>query len=169
MSTQNPKPNKAGKKWTELDHNQLLDLIENDNSIEDIALKLERTVGAIKSHSLKAAYELISQGDWTAEELSTKFNLPVLDISRYQEREDEKKMNPPQKRVTRSNKDEQQDEPINFDYKRSFNSTTKTRSILIPVPKSIKEINTIPQTYNEKTLALLTEIRDSLKIIAANK
>lgn len=167
MST---KPNKSGKKWTEFDHNQLLDLIEKDYTIEDIALKLERTVAAIKTKLLKETYELINQGDWTIEELSDRFNLPALEILRYQVHEDEMKMNPPQKRTTRSEtkeKEKQESEDVNS--KRSFSSATKTRNVLVPLPKSSKEVDLKTQTYEEKSLALLTEIRDSLRIIAAKK
>lgn len=181
MST--PKPNNSGKKWTESDHNQLLNLVEKDYTIEDIALELERTVAAIRTKLLKETYELINTTDWTAEELSKKFKLPALDISNYQEREDEKKLNPPEKRVTRSQvketkeatEEKRTDESKNVSPKRSFSSATKTRNTLIPAPKNpktlnVKEINTpLPQTYNEQTLALLTEIRDSLRIIAAKK
>jgi leucyl aminopeptidase len=165
MSTKNfDKPTRAGKKWTDDDNYELLTLISSEYSIEDVATKLERTVGAIKTHLLKLIYDLLNQNDWTVEELSTKYKLSVLEISNYQEREDKKKLNPPQKRTTRSDtKQEEQD----VETKRSFSSATKTRSVLIPQPKTIT--NTTPLTYEEKSLALLTEIRDSLKIIAAKK
>lgn len=177
MSNQTPeKPIKAGKKWSQEDNFELLDLIENGNSIEDVALKLGRTPSAIKSRLIKEMYYLICQGDWTVEELSNKYNLTASEISNYQEREDKKKLNPPQKQTTRSetlklsNKDEEYDKQTN-DTKRSFSSATKTRSILIPTSKiaNTKETNIKQQTYEDKSLALLTEIRDSLKIIASKK
>lgn len=182
MSVKNSdKPSRAGKKWTEEDNYELLDLLSSEHTIEDIAIKLGRTVGAIKTHLLKVIYELLNQGDWTAEELSIKYKLPVLEISNYQEREDKKKMNPPQKRVTRSDVikklDEKSDEHNQNNSKRSFSTVTKTREVLSPVKNKIPETKNsdvqyfavLPQTYEEKSLALLTEIRDSLKIIAAKK
>ena len=172
MSTHNtPKPNKAGKKWSDLDQCQLLDLVEADNTMEDIALKLERTIPAIKSRLLKETYDLINQGDWTVEELANRYKLSESEITKYQQREDEKKMNPPEKRETRSDTLKNQQNEETNENKRSFSSATKTRSVLIPAPKNtnVKEAIVTPQTYEEKSLALLTEIRDSLRIIAAKK
>ncbi len=171
-----PKPNNAGKKWTELDHCKLLDLVETENTIEEVALKLERSVGGVKARLLKETYDLINTGDWTAEELSDKFKLSVADISRYQEREDQKKLNPPEKRTTRSETAEKKEEAKEIDSKRSFSTATKTRNVLTPLPKNItskniknQELDIMPQTYNEQSLALLTEVRDLLRIIAAKK
>jgi len=169
----NQKPNKAGKKWTDLDQCKLLDLVESENNIEDIAAKLERTVGAVKARLLKETYDLISQGDWTSEELSTKFKISNSEILRYQEREDNKKLNPPEKRVTRS---QTFNNTTNTEEKRTFSSATKTRSILMPNNKDLSqkvfntESNNLPaKTHEEKTLTLLTEIRDLLQIIADKK
>lgn len=159
MSTK--RPNNAGKKWTDLDQCQLLDLLETENSLENIALKLERSVGAVKTRLLKETYDLLTQGDWTVEELATRYKLSEDEISNYQQREDYKKMNPPDKRVTRS-----QTNQDNANNQKTFSSVTKTRQVL--TPNNDKEV-ILPQTYEEKSLALLTEMRDLLRIIASKK
>jgi hypothetical protein len=171
MATKNfDKPTRAGKKWTDDDNYELLTLISSDYTIENVAIKLERTTGAIKTHLLKLIYDLLNQSNWTVEELSLKYKLSVLEISSYQEREDKKKMNPPQKRTTRSDAIKKQlNESDDIFNEKSFSSSTKTRNVLSPTTKNLnaKELDT--RTYEEKSLALLTEIRDSLKIIAAKK
>ena len=178
FSTQNPdKPARAGKKWTDDDHNKLLALTINKNTIEEVASELERTVAAVKSRLLKEAYTSISKGNWTAEELSARYKLSVSDILRYQEREDEKKINPPEKRTTRSQTREN-NENINDTFKndKTFNSITRTQPLpillsKIPLSKNSdnQRFNKELQTYEEKNLMLLTEIRDLLRIIADKK
>lgn len=162
------KPNQAGKKWSQLERSKLLVMVENGTSLEDIAKNLERSVGAVKSRLMKEAYDLITENGCTAEELFTKYNLPVSDILKYQEREDEKRNNPPIKRVTRSQTASEQD-----DNKRSFSAVTKTRQALNPTQnETVKPLDIQPikaMTYEEKSLVLLTEVRDLLKVIAAKK
>ena len=165
---------KAGKRWTEEDHDKLLSLTASTKiTIEDIASELGRTVAAVRSRLLKETYSLINQGDWTTEELSNRYKLPVSDILRYQEREDEKKLNPPEKRITRSDVN-----PNNrFNNDNNFGSVTKTQPVSIPsqnkiiLPKNCtsQKFNTELQTYEEKNIILLTEIRDLLRIIADKK
>jgi len=164
------KPNQAGKKWTQLERSKLLVMVENGNSLEDISKVLERSVGAIKSRLMKEAYDLITQDGWTAQDLFLRYNLPIADVLKYQEREDEKRNNPPEKRVTRSQTANEQN-----DNKRSFSAVTKTRQALNPIQDETGEIKTPNiqpikvMTYEEKTVALLTEVRDLLKVIAAKK
>ena len=82
--------------------------------------------------------------------------------------EDEKRNNPPIKRVTRSQTASEQD-----DNKRSFSAVTKTRQALNPTQnETVKPLDIQPikaMTYEEKSLVLLTEVRDLLKVIAAKK
>jgi len=165
------KPNQTGKKWTQLERNKLLVMVENGTSLEDISKNLERSVGAVKSRLMKEAYDLITQDGWSAQELFLRYNLPITDVLKYQEREDEKRNNPPEKRVTRS---QTATESSDSD-KRSFSAVTKTRQALNPIQGETMEIKTPnvqpieAMSYEEKSLALLTEIRDLLKIIAAKK
>lgn len=179
LSTQKfDKPLKSGTKWTDDDRDKLLDLTATKNTIEEVASELERTVAAVRSRLLKETYSLISQGNWTAEGLSVRFKLSVSDILRYQEREDEKKMNPPEKRVTRSDMIKTQDELNQNDIKKSFSTVTKNRQVLTPIknktpdqknPNARSFETFLPQTDQEKTLSLLAEIRDLLRIIADKK
>ena len=180
LSTQKfDKPSRSGQKWTDEDHDKLLCLTASTKTtIEDIASELGRTVAAVRSHLLKETYILINQGDWAAEELSARYKLSVSDILRYQEREDEKKRNPPEKRITRSDMIKTQDEPDLNDIKKSFSTVTKNRQVLTPGQnKTLEPKNPnvrglevfLPQTYEEKNLILLAEIRDLLRIIADKK
>jgi len=163
------KPNQAGKKWSQLERSKLLVMVENGTSLEDIAKNLERSIGAVKSRLMKETYDLITQDGWTAEELVIKYNLSISDILKYQEREDEKRNNPPVKRMTRS------ETKAEAENKRSFSAVTKTRQALNPFQDETVEIKTPNiqpikvMTYEETSLALLTEVRDLLKIIAAKK
>ena len=163
MESKSDQTNRAGKRWTEEEQHKLYSLIEI-KSMEDVAMELGRTVGAVKSRLLREAYFLVSQGGWTAKELSVKFKLQESEIVRYKEREDEKIINPPDKRVTRSQAVDD----------RSFSSVTKGKPMTVPneIIKNLKPIKTSNpqikvQTYEEQSLGLLTEIRDLLRIIAS--
>lgn len=145
------KPARNGKKWTDTDHYKLLALTATKASIEDVASELGRTVGAVKSRLLKETYTSLSQGDSTAEELAIRYKLSTSEILRYQERQEYNKMNSPEKRTTRSETRQNNENlglsldkkdrggSLNFnesnliknDNERSFSSVTRTQPLPI--------------------------------------
>jgi len=186
---------RAGKRWTDEEHDKLLALVETKATLENIATELDRSVGAIKARLLRHTYSLINQADWTAEELSDRFKLTIEEITKFKEREDYKRMNPVEKRQTRSQTlaaSQIDSKPVQFDtmdvdsklssnkfekfkttpqlFKQretinSLNSLKTSQHIPLPVRNSLNNLPCLDDKYME----ILVEIRDLLKVIAEKK
>ncbi len=79
----NPETSRAGLKWEQDEDNTLIDKINENVSIEDIAKELQRTVRSIKTRLVIKAINYSQQSGATSEEAAEKFKVDVSDINSY--------------------------------------------------------------------------------------
>ena len=81
----NPETARAGLKWSNDEDNCLLDDIKEGVNIEEIAKKLQRTEGSIKTLlTIKAIGCLSSNPDKSDEDINAEFGVSMKDISDYE-------------------------------------------------------------------------------------
>lgn len=81
----NPETARAGLKWSNDEDNCLLDDIKEGVSIEEIAKKLQRTAGSIKTRlTIKAIGSLSTNPDKSEEDINAEFGVSMKDISDYE-------------------------------------------------------------------------------------
>jgi len=73
-------PAKHGKRWTEEDKAQLLELLRNKMPIPKIAADVGRTVGSVYMASLNFVHDSNNNGK-TAEEIANEFGWSIDDVS----------------------------------------------------------------------------------------
>jgi len=81
----NPETARAGLKWSNEEDNCLLDDIREGIIIDDIAKKLKRTPGSIKTRlTIKAINCLSTNPDKSEEDINEEFGISMKDISDYE-------------------------------------------------------------------------------------
>jgi hypothetical protein len=81
----NPETARAGLKWSNDEDNCLLDDIKEGVGIDEIAKKLQRTAGSIKTRlTIKAISSLSSNPDKSEEDINAEFGVSMKDIGDYE-------------------------------------------------------------------------------------
>ena len=82
---ENPETSRAGLKWEVDEDNALINKIDEDVNIEDIAKQLQRTSGSIKTRLIVKALTLIDEDhSITLEQAADKYKITTQDIQAYQ-------------------------------------------------------------------------------------
>jgi chromosome segregation and condensation protein ScpB len=82
---ENPETSRAGLKWEVDEDNALINKIDEDVNIEDIAKQLQRTSGSIKTRLIVKALTLIDEDHTiTLEQAADKYKITTQDIQAYQ-------------------------------------------------------------------------------------
>jgi chromosome segregation and condensation protein ScpB len=90
---ENPETSRAGLKWEADEDNALLNRIDEDVSIDDIAKQLQRTTGSIKTRLIVKALLLIDEDhSITLEQAAEKYKITTQDIQTYQANKKKRQM-----------------------------------------------------------------------------
>lgn len=82
---ENPETSRAGLKWEIEEDNALINKIEDNISIDEIAKQLQRTAGSIKTRLIVKALNLIDEDhSITLENAAEKYKITMQDIQTYQ-------------------------------------------------------------------------------------
>ena len=82
---ENPETSRAGLKWEVEEDNALINKIDEDVNIEDIAKQLQRTSGSIKTRLIVKALTLIDEDhSITLDQAADKYKITTQDIQAYQ-------------------------------------------------------------------------------------
>lgn len=82
---ENPETSRAGLKWEIEEDNALINKIEDNISIDEIAKQLQRTTGSIKTRLIVKALNLIDEDhSITLENAADKYKITMQDIQTYQ-------------------------------------------------------------------------------------
>jgi hypothetical protein len=82
---ENPETSRAGLKWEVEEDNTLMDKINDNESIDDIAKQLQRTAGSIKTRLIVKALHLIDEDHAiTLDEAAERYKITTQDIQAYQ-------------------------------------------------------------------------------------
>lgn len=82
---ENPETSRAGLKWEVDEDNALINKIDENVNIEDIAKQLQRTSGSIKTRLIVKALTLIDEDhSITLEQAAEKYKITTQDIQAYQ-------------------------------------------------------------------------------------
>ena len=82
---ENPETSRAGLKWEVEEDNALINKIDDNVSIEEIAKQLQRTVGSIKTRLIVKALILIDEDHTiTLERAAERYKITMQDIQTYQ-------------------------------------------------------------------------------------
>ena len=82
---ENPETSRAGLKWEVEEDNVLMNKIDEDVNIDDIAKQLQRTTGSIKTRLIIKALALIDEDhSTTLEHAAEKYKITTQDIQTYQ-------------------------------------------------------------------------------------
>ena len=82
---ENPETSRAGLKWEVEEDNALINKIDDDVNIEDIAKQLQRTTGSIKTRLIVKALTLIDEDhSITLDQAAEKYKITTQDIQAYQ-------------------------------------------------------------------------------------
>ncbi len=90
---ENPETSRAGLKWETDEDNALLNKIEENVSIDEIAKQLQRTTGSIKTRLIVKALLLIDEDhSITLEQAAEKYKITTQDIQTYQANKKKRQM-----------------------------------------------------------------------------
>ena len=82
---ENPETSRAGLKWEVEEDNALMNKIDDDVNIEEIAKQLQRTAGSIKTRLIVKALNLIDEDhSITLDDAAVKYKITTQDIQAYQ-------------------------------------------------------------------------------------
>ena len=82
---ENPETSRAGLKWEIEEDNALINKIDDNVSIDEIAKQLQRTVGSIKTRLIVKALILIDEDHTiTLEKAAERYKITMQDIQTYQ-------------------------------------------------------------------------------------
>ena len=82
---ENPETSRAGLKWEVEEDNALMNKIDEDVNIEEIAKQLQRTTGSIKTRLIVKALTLIDEDhSITLDQAAEKYKITTQDIQAYQ-------------------------------------------------------------------------------------
>ena len=90
---ENPETSRAGLKWEADEDNALLNRIDEDVSVDEIAKQLQRTTGSIKTRLIVKALLLIDEDHTiTLEQAAEKYKITTQDIQTYQANKKKRQM-----------------------------------------------------------------------------
>lgn len=90
---ENPETSRAGLKWEADEDNALLNRIDENISIDEIAKQLQRTTGSIKTRLIVKALLLIDEDhSITLEQAAEKYKITTQDIQTYQANKKKRQM-----------------------------------------------------------------------------
>jgi chromosome segregation and condensation protein ScpB len=90
---ENPETSRAGLKWELDEDNALINKIDENVNIEDIAKQLQRTTGSIKTRLIVKALLLIDEDhSITLEQAAEKYKITTQDIQTYQANKKKRQM-----------------------------------------------------------------------------
>lgn len=125
----NPETARAGLKWSSDEDTTLLDDIKDGVSIEDIAKKLQRTAGSIKTRLIIKALVYLNENEDDAEtskaSVVESYGITEKDLDDYQEKK----------------KQREQQRTTNVGYKRSYSQNRNTVVSLSTIYALLQEIN----------------------------
>ena len=82
---ENPETSRAGLKWEVEEDNVLMNKIDEDVNIDEIAKQLQRTTGSIKTRLIIKALALIDEDhSITLDQAAEKYKITTQDIQAYQ-------------------------------------------------------------------------------------
>ena len=71
-----------GMRWTTEDHNNMLELVENGKTLEEIAEELKRTTGGVYVRIMNHAVKCVKQENMDIDMIATKYNLNLEKLSK---------------------------------------------------------------------------------------
>jgi regulator of replication initiation timing len=90
---ENPETSRAGLKWEVEEDNVLMNKIDEDVNIDEIAKQLQRTTGSIKTRLIIKALALIDEDhSITLEQAAEKYKITTQDIQAYQANKKKRQM-----------------------------------------------------------------------------
>jgi hypothetical protein len=90
---ENPETSRAGLKWEVEEDNVLMNKIDEDVNIDEIAKQLQRTTGSIKTRLIIKALVLIDEDhSITLEQAAEKYKITTQDIQAYQANKKKRQM-----------------------------------------------------------------------------
>lgn len=90
---ENPETSRAGLKWEVEEDNVLMNKIDEDVNIDEIAKQLQRTTGSIKTRLIIKALALIDEDHAiTLEQAAEKYKITTQDIQAYQANKKKRQM-----------------------------------------------------------------------------
>jgi regulator of replication initiation timing len=90
---ENPETSRAGLKWEVEEDNVLINKIDEDVNIDEIAKQLQRTTGSIKTRLIIKALALIDEDhSITLEQAAEKYKITTQDIQAYQANKKKRQM-----------------------------------------------------------------------------
>jgi len=91
---ENPETSRAGLKWEVEEDNALINKIDENVSIDDIAKTLQRTTGSIKTRLIVKALALIDEDhSITIDHAAEKYKITIQDIQTYQANKKKRQLN----------------------------------------------------------------------------
>lgn len=91
---ENPETSRAGLKWEVDEDNALINKIDENMSIDEIAKQLQRTPGSIKTRLIIKALNLIDEDhSITLEDAAEKYKITTQDIQTYQANKKKRQLN----------------------------------------------------------------------------
>lgn len=91
---ENPETSRAGLKWEVEEDNALINKIDDNVSIDDIAKTLQRTAGSIKTRLIVKALALIDEDhSITIDHAAEKYKITIQDIQTYQANKKKRQLN----------------------------------------------------------------------------
>jgi chromosome segregation and condensation protein ScpB len=91
---ENPETSRAGLKWEVEEDNALINKIDDNVSIDDIAKTLQRTAGSIKTRLIVKALALIDEDhSITIDQAAEKYKITIQDIQTYQANKKKRQLN----------------------------------------------------------------------------
>jgi chromosome segregation and condensation protein ScpB len=91
---ENPETSRAGLKWEVEEDNALINKIDENVSIDDIAKTLQRTAGSIKTRLIVKALALIDEDhSITIDQAAEKYKITIQDIQTYQANKKKRQLN----------------------------------------------------------------------------
>ena len=91
---ENPETSRAGLKWEVDEDNALINKIDENMSIDEIAKQLQRTPGSIKTRLIIKALSLIDEDhSITLEDAAEKYKITTQDIQTYQANKKKRQLN----------------------------------------------------------------------------
>ena len=90
---ENPETSRAGLKWEVEEDNVLMNKIDEDVNIDEIAKQLQRTTGSIKTRLIIKALALIDEDhSITLDQAAEKYKITTQDIQAYQANKKKRQM-----------------------------------------------------------------------------
>lgn len=106
----NPETSRAGLKWDVDEENQLLSLVSDGQSLEEIAKNLQRTEGSIKTRLIVYAINKMENDNLSISQVCEMVNVSEEDITEYQQKKQQREDRIKQKRANKLSSRSQQEQ-----------------------------------------------------------